>query len=215
MTPSLRMRFWTFSASSTCFLASVSRTKASRSFSSSASLGQPNRAGRRSPRPSGVDRIEQQVGRSRGQDEFQPPSERRPLLGPARDQGLPVHRLHVDLEAALLEQCLGDRREIGQHGDVGRVQQDDRRAVVARFLEQLLRLLEVRLARGRPCRRSRAACRRRTSRRRSCSSAGSPITAFRKSSWLSAYQRRLADSRSLNGGCSQFKRNTYWSPSGL
>ena len=47
VTPSPMMRAWTFSAISSCFLGSGSRTKAARSFSTSSSSGQPNWA--RSP----------------------------------------------------------------------------------------------------------------------------------------------------------------------
>ena len=74
---------------------------------------------------------------------FQPPWSGRLLLGAARDHRLPVHRLHVDLEAALLEQRLGHRRGVGQHRQRGRLHQHDRRAVIARFLQQRLGLLEV------------------------------------------------------------------------
>ena len=44
----------------------------------------------------------------------------------------------VNAEVALL---LGDRRHVGQDAEVGRLHQHDRRAVVARFLEQLLAIL--------------------------------------------------------------------------
>ena len=67
------------------------------------------------------------------------------LLGAARDQRLPVHRLHVDLEATLLEQRLGDRRHVGEHRKGGRLHEHDRCAVVARLLQQRLGFLEVRL----------------------------------------------------------------------
>ena len=41
------------------------------------------------------------------------------LLGAARNQRLPIHGLHVDLEAGPLHQRLGDRRQVGEYGKVG------------------------------------------------------------------------------------------------
>ncbi len=65
---------------------------------------------------------------------------RRVLLGAARHQRLPVHRLHLDLEASSLHHRLGDGGEVGQHRQVGRLHQHDRRAVVACLLQKLLGL---------------------------------------------------------------------------
>ena len=70
----------------------------------------------------------------------QPPAFGGSFLARRATTRLPVHRLHVDLEAGLLHQRLGDRREVGQHVQVGRVHEHDRRAVVAGLLQQLLRL---------------------------------------------------------------------------
>ena len=91
----------------------------------------------------------------------QPPLSGAILLGAAADQRLPVHRLQVDLEAGLAQQLRGDVGQLLDRGQVGRLHQHDRRAVVARGLEQVLRLLHVGLrlhvAAGERCRR---ACRR-------------------------------------------------------
>ena len=92
----------------------------------------------------GHHRIED-IGRDPGGEHAVPAARiGRVLLDAARDDGLPVARLHVDLEAALFHQRFRDRGEVGQRGEVGRVQQHDRRAVVVGFLQQLARLGEVR-----------------------------------------------------------------------
>jgi len=67
------------------------------------------------------------------------------LLGAGGRQRLPVHRDHVHLEAALLEQRLGNRPEVVSTARVGGVHQHDRRAVVARFLQTAPGTFEVRL----------------------------------------------------------------------
>ena len=144
---------------------------ASRSFSIVSSHGQPNIAlSHEALKKPAITGLRMSAGDPRGQEGVPAALVRRILLGAARHQGLPVHRLHVDLEAGLLELRLGDRREVGQHLQVGRLQQHDRRAVVARLLQQLLGLGDVGVQHVRPCpRRWRAACRRRTSPCRPCS----------------------------------------------
>ena len=91
-----------------------------------------------------VDRVDQQHRGRRRHGDVPAALGHWHLLGPPGDQRLPVHRLHVDLEAAALQQCLRHRREVGQHGEVGRLQQHDRRAVIAGLLQDLLRLIEAR-----------------------------------------------------------------------
>ena len=68
---------------------------------------------------------------------------RRVFFGAPRHQRLPVHGLHVDLEAGFLHQRFGNRRQVGQDLQIGRMHEHDGRAVVARLLQQLLGLLEV------------------------------------------------------------------------
>jgi hypothetical protein len=85
-----------------------------------------------------VDRIEQQHCSRRGHGDVPAALRHRIFLGAPGDQRLPIHRLHVDLEAAALEQGLGDRSEVGEDGKVGRLQHDDRRAVVAQLLQEFL-----------------------------------------------------------------------------
>src|SRR3989442_15282149 len=86
------------------------------------------------------------IGRHpRGQERVPAAGRWRVLLGAARDERLPVHRLHVDLEARALQQRLGHGREVGQHGEVGRVHEHDRRAIVSGLLQQRPRLSDVRL----------------------------------------------------------------------
>jgi len=71
---------------------------------------------------------------------FQPPSFGGLLAGAARHHGLPVGRLHVDLEAGVA-QLLRDHDRLRLQGhDIARRQQHDGRAVIAGFGERLLRL---------------------------------------------------------------------------
>ncbi|MCY1227568.1 hypothetical protein D9M72_398440 [compost metagenome] len=70
----------------------------------------------------------------------------RVFLGAARDQRGPVHRLHVDVEAGLLEQLRHHRRKLVEHCEVGRVHQHHGLAVIPCLLEQRLGLFELRLA---------------------------------------------------------------------
>ena len=72
---------------------------------------------------------------------------RRRFHGPAGHQRAPVHRLHVDLAADLLQQIARDERDRVEHRDVGRVQHHDRPAIVPGLLHELARVLEVRLGR--------------------------------------------------------------------
>ena len=132
----------TASAIAFCLAGSVSRAKSSRSFSS-LRVARPAEqrlvAGR--VQIGGRDRVHHVGGDPGGQEGVPAAGVGRVLLGAARDQRLPIHRLHVDLEAGLLHQRFRHRRQVGQHLQVGRVHQHDRRAVVAGFLQQLLRLL--------------------------------------------------------------------------
>ena len=113
---------------------------------SCSSHGQPNSAlSQPALRKPAITGFRMSADDPRGQERVPAARVGRVLLGAAGDQRLPVHRLHVDLEAGLLQQRLRDRRELGQHLQVGRVHQHDRRAVVAGLLQQLLRLLDVRL----------------------------------------------------------------------
>src|SRR5438445_8404363 len=91
------------------------------------------------------DGIEDVGGDPGGEERVPAAGGRRLLFRAPGDQRLPVHRDHVHLEAALLEERLGHRPEVGEHGEVGGVHQHDRRAVVARFLQQRPGLFEVRL----------------------------------------------------------------------
>ena len=108
-------RTCTASAIAFCLAGSVSRANASRSFSISASHGQPNIAlsqpALRKPADDRIDDVDRRPG---GEEGVPAAGVRRVLLGAARDQRLPVHRLHVDLEAGLLQQRLRDRREVGE-----------------------------------------------------------------------------------------------------
>ena len=137
-------RTCTASAIAFCFAGSVSRANSSRSFSSSASHGQPNGALSQLAFRNAVD-----TGFRMSADTHdvsiacQPPCAGGSFFARRATTRLPVHRLHVDLEAALFQQRFGHRREVGQHLQVGRMQQHDRRAVVAGFLQQRLRLGEV------------------------------------------------------------------------
>ena len=70
---------------------------------------------------------------------------RRFLLGASRDQRLPIHVLHVDLESGPFHKRLGNGREVGQYLQVRRMHEHDGGAVVAGFLQKLLRLGEIRL----------------------------------------------------------------------
>ena len=128
-----------------CLAGSDSRAKASRSFSICSSQGQPNSAlsqlELRKAVPTGLSTsaATQEVRKA-----FQPPAFGASFFDAARDHALPVHRLHVDLEAAALHQRLGHRRQVGQHRQVGGMQQHHRRAVVVGLGQQFARLLEVR-----------------------------------------------------------------------
>src|SRR6266545_1260138 len=64
----------------------------------------------------------QDVGRDpRGEEGVPAARRRRILLRAPGHERLPVHRLHVDLEAALLEERLGDGRQVVQHREIRRV----------------------------------------------------------------------------------------------
>ena len=192
------LRFCAAAAISFCLAGSVSRANWSRSFSISASHGQPNIAlsqpALTKPAITGL-RMSAETHEVR--KAFQPPALGGSFLARRATTRLPVHRLHVDLEAGLLHQRFRDRRQVGEHLQVGRVHQHDRRAVVAGFLQQIARLLEVRF-RASPLharRRSPARCRRRTSPCRSCSSSRSPITASQEVLLIEGVPQRLADLR--------------------
>ena len=82
----------------------------------------------------------------------QPPLSGASFLARRPTSGLPVHRLQVDLEAGLAQQLRGHVGQLLDRGQVGRLHDHDRRAVVAAGLQQLLRLLHVALATGCRCR---------------------------------------------------------------
>src|SRR2546422_878851 len=61
----------------------------------------------------------------------------------ARGDWIPVHRLQVDLEAGLAQELRRDVRQLLDRGEIRRLHDDDRRAVVARGLQQLLGLFHA------------------------------------------------------------------------
>src|SRR5215475_8013392 len=138
---------WRCTSSATAFLSAsvVACANLSRSFSMASSLGQPPRA---------FSPVAMRLGVIKGSrmssctqlvpKAFQPPSDRRALL--RREPGhhaLPVHRLDIDLEAGPLELGLGDRRELLDHAEIGRLRDHHHGAVVARFLQKLTRLGDI------------------------------------------------------------------------
>src|SRR5215470_17682382 len=64
----------------------------------------------------------------------------------ARDKRAPVASLHLGVDAQFLQKIRGEQRLRMHDGLVGRVDDDDLLALVARFLDELLRLLEVAFA---------------------------------------------------------------------
>ena len=164
-----------------------------------------------------VDHRVEDVGRHPGRQERVPAAgSRRVLLGAARDQRLPVHRLHVDLEAGLLQQRLGDRRQVGQHLQVGRLHQHDRRAVVAGLLQQLLRLVEVGLEQ--PVHALVGRERRAADEQRLADLVVLRVADHRLEEVLLVEARTTTPggpSELSNGLAVVLKRNAYWLPSGF
>jgi len=64
----------------------------------------------------GKDRIGDVDRDPRGEEGMPAAGIRRVLFGTARDQGLPVHGLHVDLETGLLHERFRHRGQVGEHG---------------------------------------------------------------------------------------------------
>src|SRR5258708_34245320 len=134
----------TASASSFCLAGSVSRRKAERSFSMSGSHGQPNHALSQSPLvkelPAGLSASTVTVVVKKM---FQPPLSGASFLVRRATTVCQSIACRSALEAHLLQRLLGDGRELVGRLQVGRLHHDDRRAVVAAFLQELARLVVV------------------------------------------------------------------------
>src|SRR4029453_9442392 len=78
-----------------------------------------------------------------GMEEIPAALSRRFFLSPTRCERTPIHRLYLYVDTDLLQQLRRHQRSVVQNWNVGRLHQDNRFAIVAGFLHELLRLVKV------------------------------------------------------------------------